>query len=92
MINNHSQIFHSSEFGSLEILMIDDKPYFPAKECAEKLGYIKSRNAIERHCKGALKRGVLTAGGIQEKTYIPESDLYRLNAEEKIIPNFGTVV
>ena len=84
MKSNNITQFHSAEFGNLEILMIDDKPHFPAKECAEKLGYAKSRNAIERHCKGALKRGVLTNGGIQEKTYIPEGDLYRLIIRSKL--------
>lgn len=82
--SNQIQKFHNDEFGSIDILMIDGKPYFPAKECAETLGYAKSRNAIERHCKGALKRGVLTNGGIQEKTYIPEGDLYRLIIRSKL--------
>ncbi|MCL2841953.1 MAG: phage antirepressor KilAC domain-containing protein [Oscillospiraceae bacterium] len=77
-MKNQTQIFESAEFGLLEILMIDGKPYFPAKECATMLGYSRARNAIDRHCKGALKRGVLTSGGQQEKTYIPEGDLYRL--------------
>jgi prophage antirepressor-like protein len=83
-INNQLQQFRSKEFGAIEILMLDGKPYFPAKECAEMLGYAKSRNAIERHCKGALKRGVLTNGGTQEKTFIPEGDLYRLIARSKL--------
>lgn len=77
-MNNELQVFNSSEFGSLSVLMIDGKAYFPATECANILGYVKPRNAIERHCKGALKRGVLTNGGTQEKTFIPEGDLYRL--------------
>jgi len=64
--------------------MIDGKPYFPAKECAEILGYSKARNAIDRHCKGALKRGVPTNGGEQEKTFIPEGDLYRLIIRSKL--------
>lgn len=81
---NLTQEFHSAEFGSLEILMINGRPYFPAKDCAEKLGYAKSRNAIDRHCKGALKRGVPTNGGIQEKTFIPEGDLYRLIVRSKL--------
>jgi len=78
------QVFENREFGKLEVLMLDGKPHFPAKECAEILGYAKSRNAIERHCKGALKRGVLTNGGKQEKTYIPEGDLYRLIIRSKL--------
>lgn len=77
-MNNEIQVFNNSEFGALGVLMIDGKAYFPATECANILGYIKPRNAIERHCKGALKQGVLTNGGIQEKTFIPEGDLYRL--------------
>ena len=77
-MNNEILIFNNSEFGTLGVLMIDGKAYFPATECANILGYVKPRNAIERHCKGALKQGVPTNGGIQEKTFIPEGDLYRL--------------
>ncbi len=77
-MNNEIKVFNNSEFGALSVLMIDDKAYFPATECATILGYAKPRNAIERHCKGALKRGVPTNGGTQEKTFIPEGDLYRL--------------
>lgn len=80
------QAFSNSEFGTVNVMMIGDKAYFPAKECASILGYAKPRNAIERHCKGALKRGVPTNGGIQEKTFIPEGDLYRLIARSNL-PN-----
>ena len=48
------------------------------------LGYVKPRNAISRHCKGALKQGVLTEGGIQQVNYIPEGDLYRLIVNSKL--------
>ena len=44
------QIYEHDEFGSLQVLMIDGKPFFPAVECAEILGYIKPHNAISRHC------------------------------------------
>jgi len=37
------QQFQSEEFGALEILMIDDKPFFPATESAKILGYTKGR-------------------------------------------------
>jgi len=83
-MQNQIQVFEHNEFGKLEIITIGGKPYFPAKECAEKLGYAKSRNAINQHCKGALKQGVLTNGGIQEKTFIPEGDLYRLIIRSKL--------
>ncbi|MDR1820835.1 MAG: phage antirepressor KilAC domain-containing protein [Oscillospiraceae bacterium] len=81
---NQIQQFHSAEFGSIDVLLIDGKPYFPATECAKTLGYAKPENAIARHCKGSLKRGVLTNGGVQECNYIPEGDLYRLIIRSKL--------
>ena len=83
-MQNQMLTFENPEFGKLEVLTLDGKPYFPATECAELLGYARPRNAIDRHCKGALKRGVLTNGGTQEKTYIPEGDLYRLIIRSKL--------
>ena len=81
---NELKVFQNSEFGELGILLIDGKEYFPATQCAEILGYVKTRNAISRHCKGALKQGVLTEGGIQQVNYIPEGDLYRLIVNSKL--------
>lgn len=54
------------------------QPLFVANDVAELLGYAKPRNAISAHCKGALIQGVPTAGGVQQMTLIPESDVYRL--------------
>ena len=47
------------------------------KDVAAALGYEKERNAIQKHVDSddALKRGVLTNGGIQEMTVINESGL-----------------
>ena len=84
MTLNELKVFQNSEFGELGILLIDGKEYFPATQCAEILGYVKPRNAISRHCKGALKQGVLTEGGIQQVNYIPEGDLYRLIVNSKL--------
>lgn len=64
-MENKLQQFYSEEFGSLDILMVGDKPYFPATECAQILGYSTPRHAISRHCKGGTKRAVLTGGGLQ---------------------------
>jgi prophage antirepressor-like protein len=85
--------FHSDEFGALEILMIDGKPYFPATDCAERLGYKKPHDAVSRHCAHSVKHGVCVAASNQfgitgektvEKTYIPEGDLYRLIIRSKL--------
>lgn len=40
------QQFHNKEFGSLEIMMLKGKPYFPATECAEVLGYTNAPDAV----------------------------------------------
>ena len=34
--------------------------------------------------KGALKRGALTEGGVQELTFIPEGDVYRLIVHSRL--------
>jgi prophage antirepressor-like protein len=79
-MKNRNQImeFRSEEFGDMDILMDDGKPYFPATECAVILGYKNPRKAIIDHCKGVTKRDSLSAGGVQSRNFIPEGDLYRL--------------
>ena len=73
------QIFENEEFGRIGVLMIEGRPYFPATECAEILGYATPRHAVSRHCRGGMKRAVIdTLGRTQQKTFIPEGDLYRL--------------
>jgi prophage antirepressor-like protein len=62
----------------------DGQPWFVAKDVAQALGYAKPRNAIAEHCKGALIQGVLTPGGNQSMTVIPERDLYRLIMRSKL--------
>jgi|LSQX01.2.fsa_nt_gb prophage antirepressor-like protein len=80
-MNNEIQIFNSSEFGTLSVLMINGRAYFPATECAAILGYAKPHNAIATHCRYSLKQGVphpQNPNKTIEKTFIPEGDLYRL--------------
>jgi len=67
------------------VLTIDGAPFFPAVECAEKLGYRKPHDAVSRHCRASVKRGVIDSlGRTQEKIYIPEGDLYRLIIRSKL--------
>ena len=92
-VNNFQQ-FHSQEFGSLDILMIEDRPYFPATECAKALGYRNPHKAVADHCPHLTKRevGVKTgekadgAAAYQNVSvnYIPEGDLYRLIIRSKL--------
>jgi prophage antirepressor-like protein len=83
--NNQLQQFHSAEFGALDVLMIDGKPYFPATECASILGYKNPQKAIRDHCKGVNESFTPSAGGMQKKNFIPEGDLYRLIIRSKLL-------
>lgn len=75
---NELQIFENSEFGSVRTVDIDGKTYFVANDVAKALGYIVPKDAVTRHCKGALKQRYLTDGGEQDMKVIPEGDIYRL--------------
>ena len=86
-IQNQIQQFHSAEFGALDILMIDDKPYFPATECAVVLGYKDPYKAVKQHTKedGWANRPVIDRlGREQEKKYFDEGNLYRLIIRSKL--------
>lgn len=68
---NDLQVFNNADFGSVRTLEIDGKPYFVANDVARALGYSVPKDAISRHCKGALKHRYLTEGGEQELKIIP---------------------
>lgn len=72
------KIFNNDEFGQVRTVEIDGKPYFVANDVARALGYSVPKDAVSRHCKGALKHRFLTEGGRQEMKIIPEGDMYRL--------------
>ena len=81
---NELRTFTKEEFGTVRTMMIDGEAYFCAKDVATALGYARPRDAVERHCKGAVKHGVLTEGGNQEMSFIPEGDIYRLVMRSKL--------
>lgn len=82
------QLFSNPEFGELEFINIDGKPYAAATPIAKALRYVNPEAAIKRHCKGCLKQTVWVQTGIKkdgtpamretEKNFIPEGDLFRL--------------
>jgi len=76
--------FKNDEFGSIRIIEENNTFLFCGIDVAYALGYSKPRNAISAHCKGALKRGVLTGGGSQQLTFLPEGDVYRLIVKSKL--------
>lgn len=81
---NELQIFKSPEFGQVRMIVENDKFLFCANDIATALGYSNTRDAINRHCKGVVKRDILTEGGNQKLSFIPEGDVYRLVIRSKI--------
>lgn len=81
---NELRIFENSEFGNVRTMEIDGKPYFVANDVAKALGYAVPKDAVTRHCKGALKHRCLTDGGEQEVKIIPEGDVYRLVIKSRL--------
>ncbi len=77
-------VLENSDFGQLRMLYIDGKEYFVANDVAKALGYSVPKDAVARHCKGALKQRYLTEGGEQEIKFIPEGDVYRLIIRSKL--------
>ena len=83
-MNNELEIFKNEEFGEVRTLLINDKPYFCASDIAKVLGYSNTRDAISRHCKGVVKSDIPTNSGIQNVSFIPEGDIYRLIVKSKL--------
>lgn len=67
--------FESHDVRTIEI---DGEVWFVGRDVADILGYSDTSDAIRRHCKGAVKRRILSSGGNQEMSTIPERDVYRL--------------
>lgn len=84
---NELKVFENSQFGKLNIMIIDGKEYFPATDCARTLGYAQPDKAIRDHCRYPLKRTVPHPQSVDktiEMNFIPEGDLYRLIARSKL--------
>ena len=88
-VKNDLIVFNHKEFGELKAIEINGEPWFIGKEVAEKLGYVKARNAIATHVDedNALKWGITDKlGRMQETTIINESGVYSLILSSKL-PN-----
>lgn len=83
-MNNLVKEFENMEFGKIRMIEENGKMLFVGSDVAKSLGYMKPQNAVSTHCKGALKRGIPTNGGIQDMLVIPEGDLYRLIVNSKL--------
>lgn len=83
-MDNKLAVFESGEFGRVRVIEENGRALFCGIDVAKALGYARPRNAVNAHCKGALKRGSLTDGGVQELTFIPEGDVYRLITHSRL--------
>lgn len=84
-MTNAIQIFNNPNFGNIRTLNeTGGKVLFCGKDIAAALGYSNTRDALSRHCKGVVKRDILTEGGEQELSFIPEGDVYRLICNSKL--------
>lgn len=84
---NELKIFENKDFGKVRTIVIDDKPYFSAKDVATALGYSKPRNAVSMHCRYVLKWGVPHPQNPDKQikmSFIPEGDIYRLIVRSKL--------
>lgn len=81
---NNLQVFSNPAFGDIRTLEENGEVLFCGSDVARALGYALPRKAISDHCKGVLKRNTPTESGIQEMSFIPESDLYRLVFRSKL--------
>ena len=82
-----TRIFKNPEFGSIRVIEENGKYLFCGLDIATALGYAKPRNAINSHCRYALKRGVPHPQNPEcniDMTFIPEGDLYRLIVHSKL--------
>lgn len=81
---NDLQIFQNPQFGEVRTITEDGVTLFCGKDVTAALGYKDTTNAIKQHCKGVVKRHLLTEGGNQLTNFIPEGDIYRLAARSEL--------
>ena len=83
-MDNMVKTFVIEEFGSVRTIEENGKILFCGSDVAKALGYRRPKDAINAHCKGAVKRRLLTNGGTQEMKMISEGDVYRLISHSRL--------
>lgn len=93
-MENKVEKYVHDEFGELEVWHENGEIWFPATECAKKLGYAQPEHAVKRHCPHCTKRTVGVQTGVRQdgtpafqtiqKQYITEGDLFRLIIRSKM--------
>lgn len=86
-MTNSVKIFEDERFGKIRTIEENGKVLFCGSDAAKALGYTKPQNAIERHCRYALKRSIPHPQSPEktiEMLFIPEGDIYRLAAKSEL--------
>ena len=81
------QVYQSEEFGTVRTILIDETPYFVAKDVTDRLGYLNGRDAVAKHVDDEDKNSVAICDGTAGNpniTVINESGLYSLVLSSKL--------
>lgn len=79
-----TRVFENEEFRQVRTIVENGEVLFCGADVAKALGYANSRKALIDHCKGVTKRDTLTTGGMQQLSFIPEGDVYRLVVHSRL--------
>ena len=74
-IQNGIKVFENPIFGQIRMVMVDDEPWFVAKDISDKLGYAQTSNMMKRIDDEDFKSSVLD-GMNMKSLLINESGLY----------------
>lgn len=83
-MDQQMKVFNNEQFGSVRIIEEDGKVLFCGVDVAKALGYTNPRKAVRDHTKGGTFRSTPTAGGMQDMSFVPEGDVYRLITHSKL--------
>lgn len=84
---NELQIFNNQEFGTLRTILVNNIPWFVAKDITDKLGYSNGRDAVSKHVDEEDKNTVAFRDGEgrpHNVTIINESGVYSLVLSSKL--------
>lgn len=84
---NELQVFNNQEFGTLRTILVNNIPWFVAKDITDKLGYSNGRDAVSKHVDEEDKNTVAFRDGEgrpHNVTIINESGVYSLVLSSKL--------
>jgi len=83
---NELQVFNNEDFGEVRTIVIDNEPYFVAKDITDRLGFSNGRDAILNHVDEDDRANVAISDGSQDRrmTVINESGLFSLILSSKL--------